>query len=253
MSNAYFRFFAELNDFLSVRNAGVIFSVNLAGHETVKHIIESFGVPHTEIDLILVNGQSVDFDYIVYKEDHVSVYPVFESLEIQQISKVRQKPLREPRFINDSHLGKLAGYLRLLGFDTLYRNDFQDEEISKISVDEERIVLTRDRGVLKRKIINRGYLVRSADPQEQIVEVLRRFDISAMAKPYSLCANCNGTLMKVDKRAIIENLEPLTNQHFSNFKQCSNCEQIYWKGSHFKKLEGFVQYVLTQSDKQSNR
>lgn len=247
MNYAYFRFFAELNDFLSDRNVGRLFSVNLAGHETVKHIVESLGVPHTEIDLLLVNGRSVDFDYIVQKSDHVSVYPVFESFDIQQISKVRQKPLREPRFINDSHLGKLAGYLRLLGFDTLYRNDYQDEEIANISVDEERILLTRDRGVLKRKIINRGYLVCTGNPKEQIVEVLRRFDISALAKPYTLCANCNGTLVKVEKETILEYLEPLTKQHFHHFKQCSSCYQIYWKGSHFKKLEGFIKHVIIQS------
>ena len=249
MNYAYFRFFAELNDFLSKRNIERTFSVNLAGHETVKHIVESFGVPHTEVDLLLVNGQSVDFDYIVVKNDYVSVYPVFESFDIQQISKVRQKPLREPRFINDSHLGKLAGFLRLFGFDTLYRNDYQDEELAKISVAEERILLTRDRGVLKRKIIRRGYLIRTEDPQKQIVEVLQRFDISTLAKPYTRCANCNGTLEKVEKDSILEYLEPLTKQHFNRFKQCSSCNQIYWRGSHFRKLEGFIQRVLAQSAK----
>jgi uncharacterized protein with PIN domain/sulfur carrier protein ThiS len=244
MSHAYLRFYSELQDFLTVKKPQEPLRVELAGHETVKHIIESLGVPHTEVDLVLVNGSSVDFDYIVREDEHISVYPMFETLDIQPISRVRQKPLRIPRFVIDTHLGKLAGYLRLLGFDVLYRNDYGDEELAVISSDEERILLTRDRGLLKRKVVTRGYLVRANDPEDQTREVMRRFDLSQLVKPYSRCSRCNGILYPVKKEDIEEDLEPLTKKHYHRFKQCPDCRQIYWKGSHFIRLDDFIQSLL---------
>lgn len=238
-----------MKDFLPGDQKTGIVKVKIVGHETVKHLVEALGVPHTEIDLLLANGKSIDFDYLVAENDHISVYPMFESMDIQQISKVRQKPLRTPRFVNDAHLGKLAGYLRLLGFDTLYRNDIQDDELAAISVAEDRTILTRDRGVLKRKVVIRGYLVRADSPQEQIVEVLRRFDLAGQAKPYSRCSICNGVLEAVEKEKVMDKLEPLTKEHFHQFKGCPQCGQVYWKGSHFDRMDEFLSAVLTQSTK----
>jgi len=214
MDHAYFRFYSELKDFLSVSNPQIPVRVELAGHETVKHIVEMLGVPHTEIDLLLVNGKSVDFDYQIQVGEFISVYPMFESLDIQSVSKVRQKPLRTPRFVVDIHLGKLAGYLRLLGFDALYRNDFEDNELAEISSTEVRILLTRDRGLLKRKVVTRGYLVRKDDPKEQIHEIVRRFDLAQLAVPFSRCSLCNGILSSVSKKTIEKDLEPLTKEHY---------------------------------------
>jgi len=247
MGHAYFRFYSELKDFLSVSNQQIPVRVELAGHETVKHIVEMLGVPHTEIDLLLVNGKSVDFDYQIQVGEFISVYPMFESLDIRYISKVRQKPLRIPRFVVDIHLGKLADYLRLLGFDTLYRNDFQDNELAEISSAEERILLTRDRGLLKRKVVTRGYLVRENDPKEQIQEIVRRFDLAQLAAPYSRCSLCNGMLSSVSKKTIEKDLEPLTKEHYRHFKQCPDCHQIYWKGSHFDQIEKFIRSILNKN------
>ena len=251
MSHAYFRFYSELKDFLSASNQQIPVQVELAGHETVKHLVEMLGVPHTEIDLLLVNGKSVDFDYQIQIGEFISVYPVFESLDIQAVSKVRQKPLRIPRFVVDIHLGKLTGYLRLLGFDTLYRNDFQDNELAEISSAEVRILLTRDRGLLKRKVVTRGYLVREDDPKEQIHEIVRRFDLAQLAVPFSRCSLCNGILSSVSKRTIEKDLEPLTKEHYHHFKQCPDCHQIYWKGSHFGALEKFIRSILNKNQETS--
>ncbi len=213
------------------------FPVKLAGHETVKHLIEMLGVPHPEVDLILVNEQSVDFDYLVQGGDRVSVYPVFESVDIRGISKVRPEPLRSPRFVLDNHLGRLAGYLRLLGFDCLYRNDYQDRKLAEISARQERILLTRDRGLLKRKIVTRGYLVRSDQPLEQAEEIIRRFDLAASVRPFTRCSRCNGRLFSVEKSEVYDQLEPLTKKHYNQFTRCEDCGQVYWRGSHFQELK----------------
>jgi uncharacterized protein with PIN domain len=249
MSWASFRFYAELRDFLPEDQRSGNVRVKIAGHETVKHLIEALGIPHTEIDLLLANGESIGFDYLVAENDYVSVYPMFEVIDIQPISKLRQEPLRIPKFINDTHLGKLADYLRLLGFDTLYQNDFQDDELAAISAAEDRIILTRDRGVLKRKVVTRGYLVRADLPQDQVVEVLRRFDLAAQAKLYSRCSLCNGILEEVKKEDILEKLEPLTMKYFHQFKRCPQCGQVYWKGSHFDHMDDFLNNVLDLSTK----
>ncbi|MBM3145727.1 MAG: twitching motility protein PilT [Chloroflexi bacterium] len=243
---ATFRFYAELNDFLPRTRQRVDFTYSIEGHETVKHLIESMGVPHTEVDLILVNGNSVGFDYQVRDGDQVSVYPVFESMDIQAVSQVRPEPLREPRFVLDNHLGKLATYLRLLGFDVAYRNDFDDLELAEISSSDRRILLTRDRGLLKRGQVTRGYCVRAKNPQQQVREVLQRFDLVGLAHPFSRCARCNGLLKPVSKDEVVDRLEPKTKLYFEEFRQCEACEQVYWKGSHFERMEGFIEQVLME-------
>lgn len=141
-------------------------------------MIESLGIPHTEVDLILVNDESVDFSHAVQDGDRVSVYPVFEAFDISPIVRVRPQPLRESRFVLDVHLGRLASYLRILGFDTLYRNDYDDEELAGFSRNDGRILLTRDRGILKRSEVTHGYWVRENRPREQVVGVVRRFDLA---------------------------------------------------------------------------
>jgi uncharacterized protein with PIN domain len=247
MPSATFRFYAELNDFLSPERQRVNFDHEFNGHETVKHVIESLGVPHTEVDLILVNGQSVDFGCQPQDGDRISVYPVFESLNIGQVSRVRPKPLRELHFVLDNHLGKLAAYLRLLGFDTIYRNDFDDQELAEISSDQKRILLTRDRGLLKRSQVTHGYCVRAKDPKQQIREIINRFDLADLAKPFSRCVRCNGLLQPVPKADVFDRLEPKTKLYYEDFQTCIDCDQVYWKGSHFKRIEGFIKQVLNES------
>jgi len=171
------RFYTELNDFLPPAQRGATLTLRVDRRSSVKHVIEARGVPHPEVDLILVNGHPVDFNYLVHNGDRISVYPVFEALDIGGVTRLRAAPLREVRFVLDTHLGKLAVYLRMLGFDTLYRRDFGDDELAAIAAGEGRILLTKDRGLLKRKLVTHGYCVRATDRQAQVREVMQRFDL----------------------------------------------------------------------------
>lgn len=242
----HFRFYGELNDFLPEDRRQVTFDFDFNGHETVKHLLESLGVPHTEVDLILVRGESVDFNHQLQDGDLVSVYPVFESIDISPVARVRPEPLREPKFVLDNHLGKLATYMRMLGLDTLYRNDFDDDELAHISDKRNRILLTRDRDLLKRNQVTHGYWIRDKDPREQVVEVLRRFDLFSYVDPFRRCMRCNGILEPVSKEQVIDQLEPKTKLYFNEFRICQECGQVYWRGSHFKRMEAFIEGVLAK-------
>ena len=232
----YIRFYEELNDFLHPRNRKVTIDQTLNGKITVKDLIESLGVPHTEVDLILVNGNSVEFGFVPVDGDMVSVYPVFESLGIENVTRLRPKPLRNPKFILDVHLGKLARKLRMIGFDSLYRNEFEDDEIIEIALNEKRIILTRDVGILKNRLVTHGYFVKSTQPARQIEEVIGRFDLSGLIKPLSRCIECNGTVVAVSKREIDHFLKLKTKMYFDTFFRCMHCRKIYWEGSHYKKM-----------------
>jgi hypothetical protein len=244
MGSAQFRFYEELNDFLPPSRRKVSFPHTFTGRNAVKDMIEALGVPHTEVDLILVNGRSVDFSYIVQDGDRISVYPVFESFDITPLLRLRPRPLRISRFILDVHLGRLARYLRLLGFDTLYRNNFDDAELAHLASKEWRILLTRDRGLLKRNSITHGYYVRETDPRRQLQEVLARFDLYRSVQSFQRCTHCNGLLETVAKEQIWNRLEPNTRRYFDQFWMCGGCQRIYWKGSHYVHMQRLVEDVL---------
>jgi uncharacterized protein with PIN domain len=237
------RFYEELNDFLPKDQRKTDFSHELKDARSIKDLTESIGVPHTEIDLIIVNGESVDFNYLVQDGDRISVYPVFESLDISPLIHCQEKPLRNTCFVLDTHLGRLAAYLRMLGFDTLYRNDYDDPELARISVDEHRILLTCDRQLLMRKQITHGYFVRSRQPQQQLLEVLIRFDLFNNQQPFTRCMHCNGTIRPVNKQLIEARLSPQTKKYYNEFFQCEKCNKIYWKGSHYQKMKKIIERV----------
>ncbi|MCO6413964.1 MAG: Mut7-C ubiquitin/RNAse domain-containing protein [Thiogranum sp.] len=247
MATVHLRFYEELNDFLPPEKRKVEFSHEFDRRTSVKDLIESFGVPHPEIDLILVNGRSVDFSCIVEDGDRISVYPVFERLDISPLIRLRPKPLREPRFIVDCNLGRLNRYLRLLGFDCLYRNDFTDEDVARISQQEQRIVLTRDRRLLLRKIITHGLFVREVEPRRQVREVLARLDLYRLVKPFSRCTRCNTPLQPVEKSRIEHRLLPKTRRYYDAFLHCPACGRIYWQGSHHSRARRLIA-ELTASD-----
>lgn len=244
MVRVYIRFYEELNDFLPHDQKKRLVERYCKKGTTVKALIEEMGIPHTEVDLVLVNGVSVSFAYQLTDDDGISVYPVFESFDIGAVTKVRPQPLREIRFIMDVHLGTLAKSLRILGFDTLYSNRYEDEEISIIAQKEKRIILTRDRGLLKRKIITHGYCVRSKDPDRQILEVVRRFDLMRRIDPFSRCLECNNPLVSVDKAGIAERLPPEVRKKYSDFKRCPDCDHIYWLGSHWHDMKKRLDKLL---------
>lgn len=242
------RFYEELNDFLPPHLQKTEFSYEPKKSRSIKDLIESIGVPHTEIDLIIVDGKSVNLDYQVQGGEHISVYPVFESIDISPLSHCQPEPLRDTRFILDVHLGRLAAYLRMLGFDTLYRNDYDDPELADISADEKRILLTCDRLLLMRKQITRGYFVRERLPRQQLIEILSRFDLFNNQKPFTRCMHCNGTTQKVNKQDIEAQLLPKTKKYYNEFYQCQMCNKIYWKGSHYLKMQSMVSRINTDND-----
>jgi len=243
----FLRFYEELNDFLPLKWRKVEFDYPLIGHPAIKDVIEAAGVPHPEVDLILVNHVSVSFAYRVQPGDHISVYPMFEAFDITPITRLRPCPLREPKFVADVHLGKLAVYLRFAGFDTIYRRHCDDAKLARISADERRILLTRDRELLKRRIITHGYYLRSTNPKTQLQEVLHRFQL-IIPQPIALqrCTCCNTRLEAVEKAAILDRLPPGIQREYDEFFRCSQCDKIYWRGSHFQRISQMLYHVQIQ-------
>lgn len=230
------RFYAELGDFLAPERRGREFAHECPAGNSVKDLVEGLGVPHTEVDLILVNGCSADFARRVADGDRVSVYPVFEALDIASVTSVRPVPLRVVRFAADVHLGRLARYLRLGGFDTLYRNDWDDRELAGVSERERRILLTRDRGLLMRTVVTHGYLVREARPRDQLTEVLDRFDLWALLAPFARCSVCNAVVEPVPKAEVAGAIPVRTAAHYDEFWRCAGCGRFYWRGAHYRSL-----------------
>ncbi len=209
------------------------------------------GVPHAEVDLILANGNSVDFSYIVNDGDRFSVYPVFESMDISGVTRLRPSPLRDTKFVLDVHLRKLARRMRLLGFDTDYADRRDDSTLADISGRENRILLTCDRQLLMRKIVSRGIIIRSRDPEEQIIEVIERLQLRELINPFTRCIECNGLIAAVDlsspvyndiKSSIPEGVLEWCNE----FYRCTSCERIYWRGSHYDRLIKRVGHIMNR-------
>lgn len=240
MKAAYFRFYEELNDFLPEAKKKKRFEYKFMGTPSIKDMIESIGIPHIEVDLIVANGKSINFNYKVKDKDDFAVYPVFESFDISDIQHLRTTPLRKPKFILDVHLGKLAKYMRMLGFDALYENNYSDPEIVKIASQQKRTILTKDLGILKRNEVTRGYWVRNTNPEEQIKEILDRFDLKKEIKELTRCLECNERLEKISKDTILDRLPPKVKRHQFEFFHCPVCNKIYWKGSHFSKMRNLI-------------
>ncbi len=246
MRQALFRFYSELNDFLPAGSRSVTVSHLFKGTPAIKDSLEALGVPHTEVDLILVNGESVDFGYLLQGGDRASVFPEFRAIDITPILKVRPEPLQKVQFILDIHLGRLASYLRMMGLDSLYRNDYADNELARVAHLEGRILLTRDRGLLKRSEVTHGYYLRASQPYEQLIEVMRRFNLTRLATPFKLCIRCNGTLDDVSKEMVKDHLPPKVKERYVQFRKCRSCGQVYWQGSHYERMRRFIVQVFEE-------
>jgi uncharacterized protein len=232
MATAYFLFHGRLKDFLPHDQREQAIRVDFRGRQSLKHLAESLGVPHPEIGQVQVQGQERPLSVIAQDGDEVEVHPVQNGCPI------------EPRFLLDNHLGRLAAYLRMLGFDCLYHNDYEDQELAEILQRDERILLSRDRRLLMRNVVTHGYCPRSLNSLEQLTEVIRRFDLLKRIAPFHRCLRCNHLLEGVAKEAVVDRLEPLTKLYFDEFQICPNCKQIYWKGSHYEKMEGLIQRMI---------
>lgn len=236
MALAEYRFYEELNDFLAPERRRRSFEYDCARAATVKNAIEALGIPHTEVELILVNGVSVDLAHPVREGDRIAVYPRFEAFDVAPLLRLREAPLRIPRFVADAHLGGLARLLRMTGFDTLYRNDIHDDEIAALAAGEGRIALTRDRELLKRRDIDHGCYVHALKPREQFREIVGRLQLEALAKPFTRCLQCNTALTAVERAAVLAVLPPRVAERYERFSTCADCGRVYWEGSHWERM-----------------
>ncbi len=243
--HATFRYYGQLNDFLppSQRHRPLRHEFELPA--AVKDIFESMGVPHPEVELVLLNGAPVNFRQLVHDGDRISVYPAFGALDLAPLPQLRP-PLRDHRFILDAHLGRLATYMRLLGLDAAYQTNSTDEELARASHQEKRILLTRDCGLLKRSEVIYGYFVRATEAKQQTLEVLTRFDLFGAVTPFRRCLRCNALLNVVAKESIAERLQPKTRRHYDEFHICPVCDRIYWAGSHYRHMSDFVRQIRQQ-------
>lgn len=235
-SSAAFRFYGALNDFLPPMRRQRTLLCFFKRPPAVKHAIEAFGVPHPEVDLILVDGRPAKFDDQLRDKDRVAVFPVFAQFDVGCLPRLRPQLAPFPRFVADVHLGKLARGLRLLGVDCLYRNDYQDRDIADISAKTGRVALTRDRRLLFSRRITYGYWVRAVEAQAQIEEVFYRYDLHRALRPFQRCLRCNGLLTPVAKADVLHRLQPRTRRYYENFYRCADCGHIYWEGSHVENM-----------------
>ncbi|MDR5867514.1 Mut7-C RNAse domain-containing protein [Halomonas koreensis] len=240
MASARLRFHGELEDFLAPASRGRPIDYPVSRRASIKDVIEALGVPHPEVDAIRVDGTPVGFDSPLGSGDTVDVYPAGADLPAP-VRHLRPPLPRPRRFLLDVHLGRLARYLRLLGVDCRYRNHAGDAELAARAEAEGRILLTRDRNLLKRRRIALGRFVRADDPFDQLAEVARAFDLGDELAPFTRCTRCNGRLVAVDKAAVDHRLEPLTRRYVDDFLQCDRCGQVYWHGSHVSRMQALVE------------
>lgn len=237
-------FRGDLYVFLGSKAGDAVVERRLAEKTSIKDVIESCGVPHPEVDLILVNEQTVDFDHTLTNDTKVEVFPVWNRSPIS--TEKRLQTIGLSRFVSDGHLGSLTRNLRLLGFDVAYRQNADDRQLLEVMVRENRALLTRDRRLLMHAIVQHGYWPRTQNADEQTIEVVRRFDLSELIAPFTRCLRCNAPLEAVAKADIIDKLEPLTKIYYDQFRRCPDCKQIYWSGSHFPKLQRRVEEIRSR-------
>jgi uncharacterized protein len=240
-SHAEFRFYEELNDFLPEERRKRDFPIEIDRARSVKDAIESAGVPHTEVDLVLVDGRSVDFAHLLRGGERVAVYPMFEALDISPLLRLRPRALRDPIFVADGHLGKLARHLRMAGFDTLWASAWHDDEIVRLSLLQKRTILTRDKGLLRRREVERGYFVRATESETQLAEVVRALQLEASLAPFTRCRECNAPLEDVLREAVVDRLPEKVRDSYDRFKRCPGCERVYWEGTHFARMKGVLE------------
>jgi len=243
----YIQFNDSLNFFVKEDKRNSVITYEFEQKRSIKDLLESIGIPHTEVDLIIVDETSVTFEHQVSDNEHINVYPVTCSQEItsstNKLIHLQPKPHNPLRFVLDVHLGTLARDLRMLGFDCLYENDYKDKELANISNSTQRVLLTCDLKLLIRRNIEFGYYVRSRNHEEQIQEVLTRYNLFNSLLPFTRCLKCNAPLKPVNKQDIQSELNINTKKYYDNFYQCTNCLKIYWEGSHYLSMIKTVEKI----------
>lgn len=217
----------------------------LSERTSVKDVIEACGVPHTEVDLILIAGKAAGFERVLAQDAVVDVHGI-DSDRVTFFPENRLQVLQIRKFVADGHLGKLVRDLRLLGIDVEYDRDAEDRQLIKTATRQSRALLTRDRRLLMHGTLRHGYYLRSQNPLEQTLEVIRRFDLESTLTPFARCLRCNAALQPAAKEAVLDRLEPLTKIYYEEFRRCPDCEQVYWSGSHFEKLQTRIEMIRSR-------
>ncbi|MGC9771073.1 Mut7-C RNAse domain-containing protein [Fervidobacterium islandicum] len=237
------RFFGSLVDLVGDRYVKIDAGIN----QTIKDCIERLGVPHTEVYFITLRKDFVRFDRIVENGDTYFVYPEC-NLDIPKEYVLTPKYAGVPKFILDIHLGKLARLLRMLGISAEY-GIVEDEMIVQKAVSENLIILTRDRGMLKKSEVVYGYVVRSDKPEEQLREVTLRYSLQRWFRPFTRCMECNGELISVSKSVILDQLPEKVKENYDEFAKCSKCGKVYWGGTHYENMNTFIEKFLENLSK----
>jgi uncharacterized protein with PIN domain len=224
MTTARFRFAEALSAFLQPAHRGRPFAYACARAATLKNAIEALGVPHTEVGAITVNGEAATLQRTVRDGDLVEVEPY----------RYEQGSLR---FLADAHLGGLARFLRMLGYDTAHDQRWTDAEMRRIAHEEERVVLTRDRDLLKCRDVARGCYVRALKPAAQLAEVTARYQLHERARPFTLCLCCNVPLEGIPKATVSGRVPERVLQLHQDFTHCPGCGRIYWPGTHYQRMK----------------
>ncbi len=244
MQKAIFRFYKELNEFLPKHRRKTEFEAEFKYKRSIKDMIEALGVPHTEVDVIIANGKSVDFKYILQDGARISVYPALGYLHMENITHLRKTPLCKTKFIADINLGDIVRYMRALGFDVYYDPSLSPSEIIEISKKENRIILTKSRKLLKFKEIAYGLFLRPGTTETQIKNIIDHLDIKDNIKPFSRCLRCNNMLKKVSKEKIADRIPPKTKAFCDEYSYCKSCDKIYWEGTHIIKMKDVIDEIL---------
>ncbi len=234
------RFYGEINEFLPLARRERAFEHTVEGTPSMKDVIEALGPPHTEVGAIVVNGAPVPFTYLAHEGDEIAVYAVSVAGDFPPNQRVDPPIPADPRFVLDVHLGRLAAYLRMLGFDTRYENFCDDDVLARISAEEARILLTRDVGLLKRGVVTLGYFVRATQPEAQIAEIISRWRLLDKIEPFARCMRCNGLLAPVSKDDVADQLPTNVRADYDEFRRCQSCGQVYWRGTHFQRMQALI-------------
>lgn len=245
-ANLTVRLYEELNEPLPRQKRKAPFTHTVSADTPVGVLLDDLGVAADKVEIILVNGESADLGHRLRDGDHVSIYPVFESFDISEQLRMRDHPLRDPRFVLDAHLGKLATYMRMLGFDTLYKNDYTDPRLMALSRNKGRILLSKDRRLVHKSGLTRAYEVRALRPREQLTEVMERFDLYRLARPFERCMVCNTPLETAHKSDVAGRVPPQVWREHDAFRVCPDCHRAYWSGGHHRRMQAFIRELLAR-------
>jgi len=244
MRTIHLRFYEELNEFLPTEKRKVTFTHSIPVQTSAKDLIESFNIPHTQVQMILVNGEQKDFSYIVHDYDRISVYPFFHNFDIRSVSKIHHILPESIRFLVDQHLGTLARYLRMFGIDTAYNENLLDHDLAEKANREDRILITRDHSILKRNELKFGYYVYADNLDSQLEELTLQFNLTEYISLFSRCLECNSVLHRVEKAKIEHRLQNKVWEGHDTFTICENYDKIYWKGTHYQRMKQKIENIL---------